>query len=146
MTQSNFFSTAGIEGRRRVEAWRQVLAEVYYRLDIQFAHADRLRRELLAWQSDVLGVSNIKGDAQHLIRRREAAKADKTEDFTFTFPTRHARRCEQRGRESLVLPGSVYLLNAAEPFVVDVPDASEAITINVDRERLAGRIPRIDDW
>ena len=145
MTRSVFFSTAGIEGQRSIEAWRQAMAEVYGRLDIQSAHGDRLRGELLAWQSNVLGIANFKADAQRAIGRREAVKADKTEDFTFSFPTRDAVRCEQRGREGLVLPGGVYILNAAEPYVVDVPDASEIITLRIDRERLAGRIARIDD-
>ena len=145
MTQSHFFSTAGIEGQQSIEAWRQAMAELYGGLDIQSAHADRLRGELRAWRSDVLGVSNFKVDAQRAIRSREAAKADKTEDFVFVFPTRHVLRCEQRGREGLVLPGSVFLLNAAEPYVVDLPDASESIPIRVDRERLAGRIAGIDD-
>ena len=121
------------------------MAEVYGRVDIQSAHADRLRAEFRAWQSDVLRVSNFKTDAQRLIRRREAAQADKTEDFAFSFPTRQARRFEQRGREGLVPPGSVAILNAAEPYVVDVPDASEIITFRIDRERLAGRIAGIDD-
>ena len=41
--------------------------------------------------------SNFRADAQRVIRRREAAKADKTEDFIFLLPTRHAMRFLQRG-------------------------------------------------
>jgi AraC-like DNA-binding protein len=146
MTQSNnLYSTAGIDGAKSIEAWRQAMAEVYYRLDIKSAHTDRLRGELVDWQSDTMGVSSFKADAQRVIRRKEAAKADKTEDFVFLFPTRHAMRFEQRGREGLVLPGSVFLVNAAEAYVIDVPDASENITFKVDRERLAPRVPGIDD-
>lgn len=145
MPHSNTYSTAGIEGARSVEAWRQAMAEVYYRLDIQSAHADRLQGELLDWQSDILGVSNFRADAQRVTRRKEAAKADKTEDFVFLFPTRKVMRFQQRGRDGLVLPGSVFLLNAAEAYVVDVPDGSENITIKIDREQLADRIPGIDD-
>ena len=142
---SSFFSTAGIEGQQSIEAWRQAMAEVYFRLDIQPADPDRMRGELLAWQSDVLGVSNVKTDAHRVIRRREAAKADKREDFVFLFPTRNGMRFEQRGRDGLGLPGSVVVFNSTEPSVVDVPDASEAITIRIDREPLAGRIAGIDD-
>jgi AraC-like DNA-binding protein len=121
------------------------MAEVYYRLDIQSSHADRLRGELLDWQSETMGVSNFKADAQRVIRRKEAAKADKTEDLVFLFPTRHAMHFQQRGRDGLVLPGNVFLVNAAEAYVIDVPDASENITIKIDRERLVPRIPGIDD-
>jgi hypothetical protein len=101
MTQANFFSTAGMEGQQSIEAWRQAMAEVYFRVDIESAHADQFRGELRAWQSGVLGVSKGKADSQRVIRRREAAKADKTQDFAFVFPTRHARRFKQRGRECL---------------------------------------------
>jgi AraC-like DNA-binding protein len=145
MTPSNFFSTAGMEGQQSVEYWRHVMAEVYFRVDIQSARADRLRAELLCWKSDVLRISNCKADVYRIIRRREAAKGDKTEGFIFAFPTRHPVRFEQRGREGLALPGSVYILNTAEPFVVDQPDAWEGITLQIDRERLAGRIAGIDD-
>lgn len=145
MTQSNSYSTAGIDGQRSIEAWRQAMAEVYYRLDITSAHADRLRGEITDWQSEILGVSNFRADAQRVIRRKEAAKADKTEDFVFLFPTRQAMRYQQRGREGVVMPGSVLLVNAAEAYVIDVPDASENITIKIDRERLAGRVAGIDD-
>ena len=82
MTQSNnLYSTAGIDGAKSIEAWRQAMAEVYYRLDIKSAHADRLRGELVDWQSDTMGVSSFKADAQRVIRRKEAAKADKTRDY-----------------------------------------------------------------
>jgi AraC-like DNA-binding protein len=145
MTPSHFFSTAGIEGQQSIDAWRQAMAEAYCRVDIQSAHADQLRGEVFTWQSDVLRVSSIKTDAQRVIRRREAAKADKAENFAFVFPTRYAKRFEQRGRERLVLPGGLVILNKAEPYVVDVPDTSECISIMVDRERLAGRITGIDD-
>jgi hypothetical protein len=76
MTQSSFFSTAGMEGQQSIEAWRQAMAEVCFRLDVQSANADRMRGEIRAWQSDVLGISKTKADSHRLIRRREAAKAD----------------------------------------------------------------------
>jgi AraC-like DNA-binding protein len=145
MAHSSLYSTAGIEGEKSVDAWRQAMAEVYYRLDIKSGHSDRLRGELLDWQSDHIGVSNFKADAQRVTRRKEAAKADKTEDFVFLFPTRKVMRFEQRGRGGLVQPGGLFLVNAAEPYVIDVPDGSENITIKIDREKLAARVAVVDD-
>ena len=43
------------------------------------------------------------------------------------------------------MPGSVFLLNAAETYVIDVADASENITIKIDRERLVRHAAGIDD-
>lgn len=145
MSRSSSYSTAGIEGKRSLKAWRQAMAEVYYRLDITPAHADSVRGELLDWQSGTLGVSSFKADAQRVIRDKSAAKADKTEDFVFLFPTRKLLRYQQRGRDGLVQPGDVLLLNAAEPYIVDVPDGSENVTIKIDRQHLVHRYPGVDD-
>ncbi len=146
MSNTNSYSTVGFEGERSVEAWRQALGEVYYRLDTKPAQADGLRGEILDWQSDVIGVSDFRTDAQRVIRHKASARADGSEDFVFLFPTRKAMRYEQRGREGLVVPGGVFLLNSAESYIVDIPDGSENITIKIDRDYLAGRVSAgIDD-
>lgn len=121
------------------------MAEVYYRLDIRSEHSERLNGQLTDWQSDIMGISNFKADAQRVTRRKEAAQADKAENFVFLFPTRKPMRFEQRGRQDMVLPGNVFLLNSAEPYVVDVPDGSENITIKIKRENLVTRAPALDD-
>jgi AraC-like DNA-binding protein len=145
MAHSFSFSTTQLPGALSIDAWRQAMAEVYYRLDIKSEHSERLNGQLVDWQSDLMGISNFKADAQRVTRRKAAAKADKAEDFVFLFPTRKPMRFEQRGREDMVLPGNVFLLNSAEPYVVDVPDGSENITIKIKRESLLGRAPVLDD-
>ncbi len=145
MAQSFSFSTVQLPGARSIDAWRQAMAEVYYRLDIKSEHSERLNGQLTDWQSEIIGISNFKADAQRVTRRKEAAKADKAEDFVFLFPTRKPMRFEQRGRQDMVLPGNVFLLNSAEPYVVDVPDGSENITIKIKRESLLTRTSSIDD-
>jgi AraC-like DNA-binding protein len=132
-------------GAQSIDAWRQAMAEVYYRLDIRSEHTDRLNGKLIDWQTDFMGISNFKADAQRVTRWKAAAKADKAEDFVFLFPTRKAMRFEQRGRQDTARPGNVFLLNSAEPYVVDVPDGSENITIKIKRENLLVRAPGLDD-
>ena len=140
----NSYSTINLPGAKSIDAWRQAMAEVYYRLDIQTRHDDRLNGELLDVQFSSMGISSFKADAQRVIRRKEAAKADRAENFVFLFPTRKNMQFEQRGRGGLVKPGSVFLLNSAEDYVVDVPDGSENITIKIDRSTLSDRVKDID--
>ncbi|WP_041798182.1 helix-turn-helix domain-containing protein [Rhodopseudomonas palustris] len=120
------------------------MAEVYYRLDIQARHDDRVVGELIDVQLGSLGLSNFKADAQRVIRRKESAKIDGSEDFVFLFPIRKGLQYEQRGRSGLAMPGTVFLLNSAENYVIDVPDGSENITIKVDRRLLIDRVKGID--
>jgi AraC-like DNA-binding protein len=144
MLQNHHYSTIDLPASKSIDAWRQAMAEVYYRLDIQSRHDDRLNGELLDIQFDSLGISNFKADAQRVIRRKESAKEDKSEDFVFLFPTRKNMQFEQRGRTGLATPGSVFLLNSAEDYVIDVPDGSENITIKIDRSILIDRVKGID--
>jgi AraC-like DNA-binding protein len=145
MAQSFSFSTIQLPGARSIEAWQEAMAEVYYRLDIRSDHNERLNGQLIDWQSDIMGISSFKADAQRVTRSKEAAKADKAEDFVFLFPTRKPMRFQQRGREDMVRPGSVFLVNSAEPYVIDVPDGSENITIKIRRENLLPRFRTLDD-
>jgi AraC-like DNA-binding protein len=145
MAQSFSFSTVQLPGTKSIDAWRQAMAEVYYRLDIRSDHSERLNGQLIDWQSDTMGISNFKADAQRVMRRKEAAKDDKAEDFVFLFPTRKPMRFEQRRLHDTVLPGNVFLLNSAEAYIVDVPDGSENITLKIKRESLIDRAPQLDD-
>lgn len=144
VVQGNHYTTADLTGADSVNAWRLAMAEVYYRLDIQSRHEDRLIGELFDVQLDSLGISSFKADAQRVIRRKESAKIDNAENFVFLFPTRKNMQFEQRGRTGLVTPGNVLLLNSAEDYIVDVPDGSENITIKIDRSVLVDRIKGID--
>ncbi|NEW91043.1 AraC family transcriptional regulator [Rhodopseudomonas sp. BR0M22] len=144
MSQRNHYSTASLSAADSIAAWRQAMAEVYYRLDIQARQDDRVVGELIDVQFAAMGVSNFRADAQRVIRRKESAKIDQSEDFVFLFPTRKALQFEQRGRSGLAMPGAVFLLNSAEDYVVDVPDGSENITIKIDRELLIDRVKGID--
>ena len=121
------------------------MSEVYYRLDVRSDHTDRLNGQLEDWHSDVLSISNFKSDAQRVFRTKQATKLDDGEDFLFLFPTRKPLRFEHLGKEETVRPGKVFLLNAAEPYMVEVPDASENVAIKLSRESLEARLPHLDD-
>ena len=144
MSQKNHYSTGSLSGSESIAAWRQAMAEVYYRLDIQARHDDRVVGELIDVQFGSMGLSNFKADAQRVIRRKESAKIDGSEDFVFLFPIRKGLEFEQRGRTGMAMPGAVFLLNSAENYIVDVPDGSENITIKIDRSLLVDRVKGID--
>ena len=144
MEQRHAFSTAGLSAPKSLESWRQAMAEVYYRLDIVPTGSAPLNGELIDWQLESLGVSNFKADSQRVIRRKQAAKIDGSENFVFLFPIQQQMQFEQRGRTGVVEPGSVFLVNSADDYIIDVPDGSENITIKIDRDALKDRVRNID--
>jgi AraC-like DNA-binding protein len=144
MGQIQTFSTAGLTAPKTLESWRQAMAEVYYRLDIKRSSDAPLNGSLVDWQFESLGISNFRADAQRVIRRRQAAKIDRSEDFVFLFPVRQQMQFEQRSRTGLVEPGDVFLVNSADDYIIDVPDGSENITIKIQRDALKDRVKNID--
>ncbi|NUU42624.1 AraC family transcriptional regulator [Tardiphaga robiniae] len=139
------YSTADVPDAKSVDAWRQAMAEVYYRLDIKCSNNGRLNGEITDAHFETMGISTFKADAQRVIRHRDAAKIDRSEDLVFLFPTRKVMCFEQRGRSGVITPGDVFLLNSAEDYIVDVPDGSANITIKIDRDLLVDRVGGIDE-
>src|SRR5438876_9390097 len=96
MEQRHAFSTVGLTAQKSLESWRQAMAEVYYRLDIVPTGSAPLNGELIDWQLESLGVSNFKADSQRVIRRKQAAKIDGSENFVLLFPIQQQMQFEQR--------------------------------------------------
>jgi AraC-like DNA-binding protein len=144
MGQAQTFSTAGLSAPKSLESWRQAMAEVYYRLDIKRSSDAPLNGKLVDWQFESLGISNFRADAQRVIRRKQAAKIDRSEDFVFLFPVHESMQFEQRGRTGVAAPGDVFLVNSADDYIIDVPDGSENITVKIQRDALKDRVRNID--
>ncbi len=138
------FSTAGMSAASSLAAWREYMAEVYYKLDI-VSVGENVRGSLSESSVASICVSSFKADAQRVIRRKQAAKMDGAENFVFLFPLREALVCRQRNNEGRIEPGDVVVLNSAEHYEVDVPDGSENVTLKIPCADLRDRLSWIDD-
>jgi len=145
MPDVHHYNTEQLKGANKLNAWQEYMSTVYYALDIVPLSADKVRGELYEVQFPSLGLSHFKADAQKVVRHKSAAQQDKSENFVFLFPTRQRMAFEQNGRTGVVLPGSVFLLNSAEGYMIDVPDQSENVTLKISCAALRSRVNKIDD-
>jgi AraC family transcriptional activator of tynA and feaB len=145
MPDVHHYGTDQLQGVNKLESWREYMSSVYYALDIIPVSADKVRGELHEVQFPSIGLSNFKADAQKVVRHKSAAQHDKSENFVFLFPTRQRMAFEQNGRKGVVLPGSAFLLNSAEGYIIDVPDQSENVTLKISCGDLRPRVKTIDD-
>jgi len=144
MKSTQTYTTQGLPSVNSLEAWRQFMSTVYYRLDIVPKNKERIRGELKEAQLQAIGVSSFKADAQRVVRYKEAAQIDGSENFVFLFPTHEPMHFEQLGKTGVVDPGNVVILNSGEGYTVTVPDASENVTLKIPCDVLRARLPRID--
>jgi AraC-like DNA-binding protein len=139
------YNTEQLQSANKLNAWQEYMSAVYYDLDIVPLSADKVRGELYEVQFPSIGLSQFRADAQKVVRHKSAAQRDKSENFVFLFPTRQRMAFEQNGRAGVVLPGSVFLLNSAEGYIIDVPDQSENVTLKISCAALRSRLNKIDD-
>ncbi|WP_194288244.1 helix-turn-helix domain-containing protein [Agrobacterium tumefaciens] len=139
------YNTEQLGRANKLSAWQEYMSSVYYDLDIVPLSEDKVRGELYEVQFPSVGLSHFKADAQKVVRHKSAAQRDKSENFVFLFPTRQRMAFEQNGRAGVVLPGSVFLLNSAEGYRIDVPDQSENVTLKISCAALRSRVNKIDD-
>ena len=144
MNSTQTYTTQGLPSVDSLEAWRQFMSTVYYRLDIVAKNKERIRGELREAQFQSIGVSSFKADAQRVVRYKEAAQIDGSENFVFLFPTHEPMQFEQLGKTGVVEPGDVVILNSGEGYTVTVPDESENITLKIPCDVLRARLPRMD--
>lgn len=144
MAYKRSFTTTGVPEENLLERWRQYMSTVYYRLDIYPTGGSRVRGELDEAQLNAIGISNFRSDAQRVIRYKEAAQIDGSENYVFLFPTNEKMHFQQLGKSGTFQPGEVVILNSAEDYTVTVPDASENITLKIPCELLRERIRSID--
>jgi AraC family transcriptional activator of tynA and feaB len=144
MAYSRSYTTNGVPEEKALETWRQYMSIVYYRLDIHPTGNSRVRGELYETQLDAIGISNFRSDAQRVIRYKEAAQIDGSENFVFLFPTNEKMHFEQLGKSGTFQPGEVVILNSAENYTVTVPDISENITLKIPCDLLRERVRLID--
>ncbi|QDG93790.1 helix-turn-helix domain-containing protein (plasmid) [Rhizobium sp. NIBRBAC000502774] len=145
MPDVRHYNTEQLKSANKLNAWQEYMSAVYYDLDIVPLSADKVRGELYEVQFPSVGLSHFKADAQKVVRHKSAAQRDKSENFVFLFPTHQRMAFEQNGRAGVVLPGSVFLLNSAEGYMIDVPDQSENVTLKISCDALRSRVNKIDD-
>ncbi len=143
--QSRSFSTAGMPTTRMLEAWRDYMAEVYYRVDVKPREEEQLRGELHELLLGQLGLSNFIADQQRVLRYAGSCPRDNADNYVFIFPRRQRLYFDQRGRSGLIDPGHGILLRSSEYYEAACPDGFENVTIKVPASLLSGRVRGIDD-
>ncbi|MCG8355904.1 MAG: helix-turn-helix domain-containing protein [Kiloniellales bacterium] len=141
-----YFSTAGLAPERSLAAWRDFMAEVYYRVDVTPRCRDRLSGELEEVVLSDIGLSNFKSDEQRVFRYRNGALQDDDDNFVLIFPTRQSLFFDQRGCTGFIEPGGVVMLRSSEYYEASCPDGFENITIKIPAALMEAHVSGINDY
>lgn len=110
------FSTHELQASKRLGAWREMISDVFYSVDID---VDRTNQDgWLASISEVkvqnLGISLYVTDSARGTRNRPAISTDGEEYYIFVFPVIGTMYFNQYGRDGVVNPGQYVMLKSSD--------------------------------
>lgn len=109
------FSTVGLHENKRLNAWREIVSDVFFNVEID---ADSTREDWIASIAEFnlqgLGISEYQTESARGIRSRQSIAAECDEFYLFVFPRCGTMYFSQYAREGLVAPGQYVMLRSSD--------------------------------
>jgi AraC-like DNA-binding protein len=138
------FTTDTIRTSRQLRAWREIMSDVYYSVDIMRSEHD-LRGRLREVGIGNLSVTRFDSDRQRVLRTRTRIAEGPDDSYVFIMPQREAMYYNQAGRSGHVSPGDYILVSTSEFYELSCPDGFVNYTVKLPGESLRLRIANVDD-
>ncbi len=138
------FSTHEVVPDRQLPAWREIMSDVYYSVDIVRQERD-LRGKIREVEIDRLSVTRFDSDQQRVLRTRSRIAQDPDDSYVFIMPQREKMFYSQLGRTGFVGEGDYILVSTSEFYELSCPDNFINYTVKLPGPRLRERIANIED-
>ena len=113
---SRQFSTANVTAARRVDAWREVISDVFFSIDIGVDRSSRDR-----WSASIaevgvqdLSLTEYTTDCASGTRCRTSVAHDETESYVFCVPLQGEMHFNQHGRAGSIGPDQYVMLRSGD--------------------------------
>lgn len=138
------FTTNAFEAGRQLHAWREIMSDVYYSVDVVRSEQE-LRGEIREVAIDNLSVTRFDSDHQRVLRTRAKIATDPDDSYVFIMPQRRKMFYSQHGRSGFVSEGDYILVSTSDFYELSCPDDFINYTVKIPGPSLRRRIPDIGD-
>lgn len=138
------FSTDTIQSTRQLRAWREMMSDVYYSVDVVRPET-HIRGQLREVEIGDLSVTRFDSDHQRVFRTRRKIAEGPDDSYVFIMPQREKMYYSQLGRSGYVAEGDYILVSTSEFYELSCPDGFLNYTVKVPGANLRSRIPNVDD-
>jgi AraC family transcriptional regulator, positive regulator of tynA and feaB len=128
------WTTSGIQTNQQFEFWREKVCQSFVPLRPERTTGKakrRFRGELSVWQSAGIHFARVSGDGQSVYRDAQSISNKDNAVFFLNYQCRGNSVVDQGGRTSTLRPGSFTLLDAMQPFRMDVSDDFDQLSIKI---------------
>lgn len=137
------FSISAEDGRPKVETWREVLCQAFGPIEVGLNSREDFSGFVHTYKRQQLQFNEICYRGQTLERTAKNLSSFDQEYFTFSRPVSGPLLFEQDGREVMVKPGSLVLLNQTSPYKASTNACYHAFSISIPKKLLLQRAPRL---
>jgi AraC-like DNA-binding protein len=143
------FSTAGIPRAQRLVSLREAVNDQFLDLDVAPV-TRRARGDLEGFMStrEVGGVRISRFGGSPLIAERTSAHIDLSDQryYMLALHRRGIARARQRGRQIILRPGDLTLLDSSDPYTIELANAGpfEHVAYRIPRARLDARSGQVE--
>ena len=138
------FTTDTIQSSRQLGAWREIMSDVYYSVDVMRPATD-LRGRLREVEIGNVSVTRFDSDHQRVFRTRQKIVEGPDDSYVFIMPQREKMYYSQLGRSGFVADGDYILVSTSEFYELACPDNFLNYTVKLPGASLRQRIPDVDD-
>ncbi len=137
------FSISADDGRTKQEAWRQALCQAFGPIEVGLNSREDFSGFVHTYKRQDLQFNEICYRGQTLERTAQNLAGFDQEYFTFSRPVAGPLLFEQDGRDCIVAPGSLVLLNQTSPYKATTNACYHAFSISIPKKLLLQRSPQI---
>lgn len=138
------FTTEPIQSARQLRAWREIMSDVYYSVDIARPES-HLRGRLREVEIGNVSVTRFDSDHQRVFRTRQKIAEGPDDSYVFIMPQREKMFYSQLGRSGFVAEGDYILVSTSEFYELSCPDNFVNYTVKLPGPSLRQRIPNVED-
>ncbi|MEJ7139005.1 helix-turn-helix domain-containing protein [Amphibiibacter pelophylacis] len=141
---NQYHSTATVPRRQASAYWREVIAQTYFQLQLDFGvQQQEFRGELQAWSLGQVSLSRLASSPLRY-RRARLAQQGPTGEILVTLPRLTPVQFAQMGRETLCQPGQFILEHGDEPYRFDYGQDNSMLVLKLPEAALRSRAGPVD--
>jgi AraC-like DNA-binding protein len=138
---NTLFDCSQVDATRGFGYWREVIHDLFYRLDClpQRHDVPRFDGAIRTAVQGGVRISRIASDGQRVVRTRAQVQGGDGDELGLLLQTRGETRMSQRDHQCRLEPGDLAVFDNGQPYVLDMPGAYEVICVQIPREVLGQR-------
>jgi AraC-like DNA-binding protein len=139
-SSTTLIQTSGIEPRRRLDYWRDIISSTFVALDCEIPARQDFSGALETNLLQDVQFSRVTAEPQHVVRSRHRIRQSPDDFFLISFQCAGTGCVAQHDRVALLGTGDFALYDTTQPYELNFDHSFEQLVLRLPRQYLSRRI------